>query len=59
VKLLVPDAVGVPPMLQLLVSESPAGRAPPASVHEYGAVPPLTTHVALYASPTSPVGVVH
>jgi hypothetical protein len=36
----VPEAVGVPVMLPLVESASPAGRLPEAILHVYGVVPP-------------------
>ena len=49
----VPGVVGVPLMLHPF-RESPAGRLPPAMEQEYGAVPPDTSMVPVYAVPTVP-----
>ena len=37
-------------------SKSPAGNVPPASDHVYGVVPPLPVTVAVYRTPTEPLG---
>jgi hypothetical protein len=48
VKLLVPVALAVPEITPVLcASESPAGRAPEATVQVYGVTPPLAANVAL------------
>ena len=46
VKVNSPTVVGVPVMAPPLVSVKPGGRAPLASDHMYGAVPPLAVNVA-------------
>jgi hypothetical protein len=52
---LVPDAVGVPPIAPVdAFSVRPAGS--PVAVHVYGALPPLATRVAPYAVFTAPLG---
>jgi uncharacterized protein YaiE (UPF0345 family) len=50
----VPAAVGVPLNEQFAFSVKPAGTVPLASEHVYGAVPPFTPTVPVYAVPTVP-----
>ncbi len=48
VKLLVPNAVGVPEITPVLdASKRPVGRVPEAIDQVYGVVPPVATSVAL------------
>ena len=51
----VPGAVGVPLTVQPL-SVNPAGSVPELIEQLYGVVPPLASMVALYATPTVPLG---
>jgi hypothetical protein len=51
----VPGAVGVPPTVHP-VSERPAGNVPDVIEQLYGVVPPLVSIVALYTTPTVPLG---
>lgn len=51
----VPGAVGVPPTVQP-VSERPAGNVPDVIEQLYGVVPPFASIVALYTTPTVPLG---
>ena len=50
VKLLVPDAVGVPEIVPEPNSVSPEGRTPEANDQVYGLTPPVAASVALYAT---------
>ena len=57
VKLTEPDCVGVPLMIpELGSSERLLGKAPAVTLHPKGVVPPVAASVALYATPTCPVG---
>ena len=52
-----PAVLGVPVIVPALsLRRTPAGSCPEASEKLYGAVPPLTFSVALYAAPTTPDG---
>jgi len=50
----VPDAVGVPLIVPVLLRERPLGK--PLADQLYGETPPVTASVAEYAVPTVPAG---
>jgi hypothetical protein len=52
----VPDAVGVPLIAPLPLSDNPAGKLPVVTLHVYGGVPPLPLSIAEYAAPAMPSG---
>src|SRR5579883_2509388 len=56
VKVEVPAAVGVPPMLPSGPRLRPAGKAPLVTSQTYEPVPPLAASVVEYAVPTVPLG---
>jgi hypothetical protein len=56
VKAAAPAAVGVPLTVPLADNESPAGREPLISDHEYPPAPPLAERDSLNATPTVPFG---
>jgi hypothetical protein len=51
-----PAVVGVPEIPPPLLSDKPAGRAPPAICQVYGAKPPVAATMALYKVPTLALG---
>jgi hypothetical protein len=51
-----PAAVGVPEMVPEPDNDSPAGSAPPISVHWFPPAPPVEESVCEYAVPTVPSG---
>jgi hypothetical protein len=51
-----PALVGVPLIVPLLLKFRRAGKAPDATVHEYGALPPVAVSAVEYAVPTVPLG---
>jgi hypothetical protein len=56
VKFAVPAAVGVPLIVPPALRLSPAGNAPPLTLHTYPPVPPVAASVCEYAVPTAPPG---
>jgi hypothetical protein len=56
VKLAVPETAGVPLIAPVRASESPEGNCPDATLHVYGAVPPLAVRATWYAVFTVPEG---
>jgi hypothetical protein len=56
VKVAGPAAAGVPPIAPAADKDSPFGKDPVASDHEYPPVPPVAASAWLYATPTVPLG---